>query len=281
MKTSAIQHSTVSIATLAALLTAGLLTTSFAGPGPDYSKDSKQTVTQTVADNPRWYFSIGGGTDFDYGVTDFSNKLFADLGGPALDIRSHSMSDVYDTNFYRIQGELGYVICPNLEIFGMFKYSAADSEPTRGSFLVLPPNGARAEIFDKWGNRDEYGGELGLRYFFLPKEARIRPYISIGGGATFVDSIDIKASLGDGTVLFNGGIYDSSVVGTASVLVGVEVAVARHFFVGVDAGLRYESTLSDNDRDLVAAGFIPVKPINDNASDRLYCPLTVYAKFRF
>lgn len=32
---------------------------------------------------------------------------------------------------------------------------------------------------------------------------------------------------------------------------------------------------------VLAAGFAPVAPIKTNAADRLYCPLTVYAKFRF
>ncbi len=263
---------------IVACLVAAPITSALAGP--DYSKTTVEASPQPVAD-PRWYVSIGGGTDFDYGVTDFSNRVFANLGGPALDIRNHPFDEVYDTNFFRIQAEVGYVLRPSLEIFANFRYSAADSEPTRGSFLVLPPNGARAEIFDKWGDYRSYGGELGLRYFFLPKEARFRPYISLSGGAASVDSIDLRASLGDGTVLFQGGFYNSSVVGTGAALLGVEVAIARHFSIGVDAGVRYESTLNDNKRDVVAAGFTPVAPINTNAADRLYCPLTVYAKFRF
>jgi hypothetical protein len=56
--------------------------------------------------------------------------------------------------------------------------------------------------------------------------------------------------------------------------------------VGADAGFRYESKLTPDDGDLDEARFdgfeFPrLNKLNDNAGDRFFCPVTVYAKVRF
>jgi hypothetical protein len=263
----------------ATLLTAGLLTCGYAGQ--DYSKGKNEVVQQQPVCDPKWYFSIGAGTDFDYEATDFFNSARALVFGGAvlLDINSHTYDSVYNTNFYRIQGELGYVLTRHIEVFGMFKYSHADSEVTSGSTATVV-GGPTFVLTDHWGEYSAWGGELGLRYFFLPKEARFRPYVSVSGGATAVDSINLLVVDNTGGTAFDGALYDSSVVGTAALLAGIEVSVSCHFSVGVDAGVRYESQLEGNDTDLVAQGYSAISNVN-NAGDRLYCPVTVYGKFRF
>jgi hypothetical protein len=269
----------------AALLIAGsLASAAYAGPSelPDYSKDKNPVVQQQRECDPRWYISIGGGTDFDYGATDFSNSVNALVPafGIGLNIKSHEYSGAYDTNFYRFQGEVGYVLLRNFEVFAMFKYSHADSQLTRGSTVTVLGGGPTFGLVDTWGDYTSYGGELGFRYFFLPQSVRFRPYVSIAGGATHVDSIDLSVHVvGDGTA-FKGAFYNSSVVGTGSAMLGVEIPLACHFSVGVEGGVRYESSLSGNDRDLINQGYSAVTKIN-NAGDRLYCPLTAYVKFRF
>ena len=263
-------------------LTSGFIISTFAGPAsiPDYSKDKNPVVQQTVCD-PKWYISIGGGTDFDYQATDFFNSARSLVFGGAvlLDINSHTYDSVYNTNFYRIQGEVGYVLTNHIEVFGLFKYSHADSEVTSGSTATVV-GGPSFVLTDHWGDYSAWGGELGLRYFFLPKEARFRPYVSISGGATAVDSIDLLVIDSTGSTAFKGALYDNSVVGTGALLIGLEVRVTCHFSVGADAGVRYESKLEGNDTDLTAQGYSAISNVND-AGDRLYCPLTVYAKFRF
>ncbi|MEY2525648.1 MAG: hypothetical protein QOE73_419 [Verrucomicrobiota bacterium] len=269
----------------AAFLTSGFLISSFAGPASmsDYSKEKNPVVEQQPVCDPRWYISIGAGTDFDYQGTDFFNgaRALAFGGAVLLDINSHTYDSVYNTNFYRIQGEFGYVLSRHLEVFGMFKYSHADSEITSGSTATVDLKGPVTFVLtDHWGDYSAWGGELGLRYFFLPKEARFRPYVSISGGATAVDDIHLLVVDDTGSTAFDGALYDSSVVGTVALLVGVEVAVSCHFSVGVDAGVRYETKLDGNDSDLIDQGYSTISNVN-NAGDRLYCPVTVYGKFRF
>ncbi len=66
----------------------------------------------------------------------------------------------------------------------------------------------------------------------------------------------------------------------------MEVLVTRCFSIGADAGLRYESKLAQDDGDLNRASFsgstFPnLNKLNDNAGDRLFYPVTLYAKLRF
>src|SRR5438309_202217 len=94
------------------------------------------------------------------------------------------------------------------------------------------------------------GGELGLRYFFFSKEMsqpwRIRPYISVAGGATHVDHIgDALYQSSNGFYSYapfiKGRLYNDSWVGTGAFLVGAEVPLSCHWLVGLDAGIRYAS----------------------------------------
>src|SRR6266849_97640 len=90
-----------------ALLSLFTLGSAYAG-SPDYSKGKNMVEPAPVCD-PRWYISIGGGIDFDYGATDFVNGFDGGLDntGLAATIRERSYNDVYDNTLYRIQGEVG------------------------------------------------------------------------------------------------------------------------------------------------------------------------------
>jgi hypothetical protein len=111
--------------------------------------------------------------------------------------------------------------------------------------------------------------------------------------ARLANSIDVRAtaanSLGGiaaGDVIYDGKFYGNSTVATGSLLAGLEVRVAGCFSVGADAGLRYESKLAGDDGDLnrvnlAGFGFPNLNRVNDNAGDRLFCPVTFYAKIRF
>ena len=78
-----------------------------------------------------------------------------------------------------------------------------------------------------WSDYNSYGGELGVRYFFLPRHACVRPYISLSGGATRVESINLTTRAATdfgpfsaGDVVFDGRFYGNSTVATGSVLAG-------------------------------------------------------------
>ncbi len=277
---------------LAGILAIAAIGPASAGPQPisDYSKD-KNMVEQAAVPECNWYVSLGGGFDVDYGGTEFMRQhvIPSVFGVATLRTPSISWDDAFDTP-YHIQGELGYALGQHIELFGRFTYDAASGQSTE-AYLSIARVGL--ELENKWDDYRSYGGEVGLRYLFLSRDARVRPYLSVSGGATRVDSIGVTVRAANnvgnimaGDVLFDGAFYGNSTVATGSVLAGLEVRVAKCFSVGADAGLRYQTKLTEDDNDLNQAslagfGFPNLNKVNDNAGDRLFCPVTFYAKIRF
>jgi len=267
--------------------------TSLAGPEPisDSSKE-KQVIEQKQVVECKWYVEIGGGADFDFGDTEFNrshslNTFFREVG---LDFDSHNFSDVYDTPFH-IKGEVGYAVSDYVEFFANFSYSAADGGSTSGGRFTC--FSSELSFKDQWDDYSSYGGQLGLRLFFLSRQSRFRPFISLAGGASHVDSIGLKmvatSDFGPfitGDTIFDGNFYGGSTVATASILAGLEFNFTHCFAIGADAGMTWQSKLSGNDGDLEKFNFERfnlggIHKLNDNAGDRLYCRVNFYAKFYF
>ena len=285
----------MSLATRLSLIATGafaLATTNlFAGPEPIVDVGKDKNVVQQAEPECNWYVSVGGGFDADYGGTDFvrEHNIPSQFGIATLHVPSTSWNDAFDTP-YRIEAEVGYALGQHVELFGRFSYDAADGQST-DAYLHIARVGL--ELENKWDDYRSYGGEVGLRYLFLSRDHCIRPYISLSGGATRVDSIGVTVraannvgNIHTGDVLFDGAFYGDSTVATGTVLAGLEVRIARCFSIGADAGLRYQSRLTDDDNDLSRATlagtvFPNLDKVNNNAGDRLYCPVTFYAKIRF
>ena len=258
--------------------------------------------------DPRWYVSLGGSVDFQLG--EFSEGVDETIGGFAdLHIVQRDYDDVYN-NWWNVQGEVGYVLTNHIELFGTFRYTHGESEIVTGSFLDFGQFGLN--FVSQYGDYDSFGGELGLRYFFTDKESRIRPYVSISGGATFVDSIGLHADsdfFGTVVNVYDGPFYSDSIVGTASALLGVEFQVIPcRFSVGIDAGIRWQSGLEGDDDAFAAFAnnvtmatanrgvnatnisnsgafqselATALSRMNDSDDFHISIPVTVYAKFRF
>jgi hypothetical protein len=323
MKTATLTKSCLcAVATASSLLTLGLCTPANAGPErlSDNSKDKVQMVQEPEA--PKWFISGAVGVDFDTGATNFSNgfhtlisvneaaaaavlSVFGDantsggfgrLNSVEIDIKSHTWDDAYEP-FFRVQGEIGRVFCNrHLEIYGLAKFTHADSETVTGSNVTLHFSNGDFEIpfTSRFSDYNAFGGELGARWLFCSPEHAIRPYVSVNGGAVYVDSIDLHTwtnVFGQSFDIFKDTFYDSSIVGTVSGILGVESRVTRRFSVGAEVGLRYETQLDGV--DLFASsglsgtsGFSSssdlnnLKKIND-AGDRLVIPVSFFAKLRF
>ena len=249
---------------------------SFAGP-VELSNDKMVQPVAPVCD-PRWYLSIGGGGEFNTGATDLQKSaIIAPTGVPIGEIRAHDFSDAYDVAFYRVEAEVGSVLTDRIEIFGQFNYAASATNNWIHRAVSINA-GSPTFLSVKFDDYNSYGFQLGARYFFVSKEARLRPYFSIAGGASHVDSIGAESALESSNVVVSRShFFDDSWVGTVTGLVGVEYSVSCHLAVGIHAGLGYSSTLTGDDTDLVG----PVSKSNDDVGDRLYCPVAVYAKVRF
>lgn len=250
---------------------------SFGGP-VDFSKDKIVQPVAPVCD-PRWYISIGGNGEFNASGTDFQNASVITLpnGFPIGHINSHDLGDAYASAFYSVEGELGYVLSDRIELFGEFRYAASASSNWIHRAGVINA-GAPTFIALKFDEYNSYGFQLGARYFFASKTARLRPYVSIAAGASHVDSIDAETGVEPTDfVVSRTHFFDDSWVGTVTGLVGVEYSVSCHLAVGINSGVGYSSPLSEDDSELHG----PVAKVNDDAGDRVYCPVAVYAKIRF
>lgn len=310
------------VLTLALLLSGGVLVNStYAGPEAISAKDKNPIVEVPTSCDPKWYVSVGAGTEFD-GGNDFSNGFeeFNDFGIITTDlhVKSRDYDDVYK-NWVNINAEVGYALTNHLEIFGKFNYTQADSQFITGSSLVIDspinpfsPLAIGLPFTSKFSNYESWGGELGLRFFFLGKQSRIRPYISLSGGVNFVDDIDLHVKsdfLNIDFTVYEGDFYDATTMATGTALFGLEFQVIPcRFSITVDAGVRYNSGLDGDDSDfssssssnsnmatflhenigtngssegLQQALLSSLSHLNNNGGERWSIPVNVAAKFRF
>ena len=286
-----------------ALVVAGsatVLTPAFAGPEPISAKD-KNPIVEIPTCKTTWYFTLSGGADFDLGATDINHARTEVINAPfpfiGAFIKQHDFNDVFDDVGYHVQGELGFAVGNYWEFFGLFKWEqVAANSRTQGSHLVidaLPFFFADIPFSSKFQDYNSYGAEVGGRFFFLSRQARFRPYISVAGGLTHADSIDITtyadlSSLGgpSDAKLFHGRYLQDTMIGTGTGLLGLEFAISCHVSVGIEGGIRYESPLDDDDRTFesrTALGF-PLgflRSINNDVGDRLIIPANGYVKLRW
>ena len=148
----------------------------------------------------------------------------------------------------------------------------------------------------RFDDYDSFGGEIGFRYYLLSRQARFRPYLSISGGASHVDDIDVTV-LADTTSFagpsdlsfFHGSFFESDWIATGSGLLGVEANLTCHWTIGVNGGAHYQSRLQENDSDLrrfrsflgTPVSTTRFRTVNDDVADRWTVPVTGYLKFRF
>ena len=311
----------------AVLLAAGVILTvatsppTLAGPEEISAKDKNPIVEIPTECNPRWYFSMGSGTEFDLS-NDFSNGLneFTEFEGGTTDLRikSRNYDDVYK-NWINLNAEFGFAITRRIDVFAKINYASADSQTIVGSELVIDsplnpfPFALAFPFTSNFDNYQSWGGELGFRFYFTSPESRIRPYISLAGGANWVDEINLRVKtdfLGFDFEVYDGPFYDESIVWTGSALFGVEYQVIPcRFSVGTNVGVRYNSELDANDsgfsedssssetgvgqfvqdqlggngssQDFENALLSMLSPLNNDGAERWSLPVSVYAKFRF
>jgi hypothetical protein len=188
----------------------------------------------------------------------------------------------------------------------LFKYAGGYGGRFGGDIDLEHFQGTRAfPIVNYFGDYRSWGGELGFRYFLFSKDTmqpwHLRPYVTLSGGATYVESIYVAPRyVADGydtyVPAFEGNLYGDSIVGTVAGMLGFEVPITCHWSIGVEAGVRYESelestdvirrTITDYDPDRATAESFHYR-VGDNAGhynsdgSRLYCPVNGYLKFRF
>lgn len=281
--------------------------------------DNSKSVPMMSQPEPeaRWYISAGGGAAFD--VSGTLNDSFRGtfplilIGSTTLKIRETDYSDVYNASS-RIRAEVGYALTSRLDVFGKFEYENAQGGTDSNSRIIFQggtgalanfiPGGAVGGVSNSsasfaidrhFNDYQRYGGELGLRYSFLPKTGHWQVFAAISGGASTVSAINNRSDInfGNGFVfqVYDGPLYNDSIVGTGSGVLGVEYAFTKNALIGVDAGLNYHSSLDGDDSGFNRSpGGLPaifgfnnysfLNGINDTG-ERWSVPVTGYVKIRF
>ncbi len=271
------------------------------GVSMDNSK-STPMMSEPAPECGPWYVSIGGGTGFNVGGTVLNGFNGSIPNTPVrLNLPEANYNDIYD-NSAIIRGEIGYAFRNRFEIFAKFEYETASGGSDSG-LLTIPTGGAAAleglplpapgpgglvgVISRSFGDYERFGGELGLRYYFLPRESRLNFYVAGSAGAAEVSGIDAHADLTFTTGLgnlsfrvFDGPIYHDSIVFTGSGVIGAEYQLIRCASIGVNAGVSYQSGLDGDDSEINRAGLSYLRGLND-AGERWSVPVTVYTKIRF
>jgi opacity protein-like surface antigen len=201
-----------------------------------------------------------------------------------LRIQARSFEDIYgEAATFGVEGAYG--LGGGLELIGALRTIQADEGQVQVGQAFVPALSASLPVIGRFGEFQALSLEGGLRQHF-DMGSGFTPYLGARVGVTQVDAIrasftvPVPAGVGaepNDIVLNAVRFYDDSTAFTLGLDVGANFELAPGFNVGVETGLRYQSSLEDDDRDI---GGLGLASINDEG-DRLFVPLTVKAAFRF
>jgi hypothetical protein len=191
------------------------------------------------------------------------------LGKPAT-IDSKRYRDIYAPDL-RLQGQLGYGIGEKVEIIARGTYYKADGTAVEGGTY----NGHPLFIFfDPYGEYEEVGFEVGLRYY-IASIGRLKSYVTPVAGARFLSEVLVSFSVPDaGTSVQNIPFNAESTVAVFGLDLGFTFDLGEHFFVGVDSGLRFQTAPKQFDE-------LPTLTGIDDSESRWSAPVVASIGVRF
>jgi hypothetical protein len=216
----------------------------------------------------RWNVTFTGGAALPAGGEFHEGGSGTVLGLPTS-VNAKNTGDVFDPGLGWRAG-VGYGVSSHVEVFGDFAWKRADaSELSVGNVASLDLRAA----FDDYTS---YGMDAGMRYHFTPGAA-VAPYVSALAGFRRVDAITGTFSVpAAGVTLRDTPFFDDSTVPVFGGDVGVLFAVSQRLGVGVEAGVRYHTDLSEIE-GLAGTG---LENLND-AGSRWSVPISGVIRFGF
>ena len=224
---------------------------------------------QDIGLEDRWTIAVQGGLD-----SEITGNVLSDVQGSLFDrevtIFQRTWRQTYEPAFRRGAVLIGFGVTPRTEIFA------------RGTFYEMKSPGLLAgsvegsDLFiTKLEPYKEYGVELGYR-FYLAWRTRMKSFIAPVVGLRFLDRILIEEAFSPdrNSAIFNVPLYEASTVFTFGVDIGFTIDLGSHFYVGLDAELRFQGKAS------AAETFPGLAGINDGGN-RLSAPVVLIAGFRF
>jgi Outer membrane protein beta-barrel domain len=172
-----------------------------------------------------------------------------------LEVRSNKFSDVYDTSF-QFGAELGYGLSESVELFAGLNYSKSEGSTANVGVTTVAALNASYDTFGTFGDLENFGLDVGARYFFAGD--RFRPFVGGSLGVVQQEALDATFTVPDAP---SGGITISDVnmfKDTTSLAVGLEGGMAMSLGERIDGrvsvGAKYIDGLKGEDTDLDSLG---------------------------
>ncbi len=192
--------------------------------------------------------AVQGGTQSDLSGKVLQGGKGTLLGKPTT-VNSKRYRDVYRPDV-RYQALLGYGITARLELVARASYYESQAVGVEaGSFngkALYAYVGQLEDPASKSSNLvqhpyKEWGGEIGLRFYFAP-QSRLKSFVAPVLGARQVNQMFISLSAPEaGSRVMNIPFSKSGTILVAGIDLGFAFDVTPHFFVGVDTGVRYQT----------------------------------------
>jgi hypothetical protein len=184
----------------------------------------------------RFSLAFQGGTQ-----SELAGDLIKGTTGTVFDkpvtIDSSRYRDVYSPDL-RLQGLLGYGIGEKLEVVARGTWYRADGTAIEVGTLE---DKVVYVLFDPYGEYEEVGVELGLRYY-IAAAGRLKSYIAPVVGARWLSATYITLSVPDAaSAVQNVPFQEEGTVPVFGLDIGFSFDLGEHFFVGMDTGIRYQS----------------------------------------
>lgn len=202
------------------------------------------------------------------------NTLNSNLTGTGwLAMRGTTWDEAYESAL-NVTVEVRYASTDFSEFFGALTYVQADASEnvTVGCLATTPPNCATT-LTGSFSDFRQIGLEAGYRQWFgfsLLGDT-IKPYFAVRGGLVHTDEIRLRVNAGAAGGLGNWRLYEEGWTAMIGADVGATYAISQNAEIGGEIGVRYTTSLSDDDSDFGALG---LANINDE-SERLSVPVSV------
>jgi hypothetical protein len=184
----------------------------------------------------RFTIAFQGGTQSELSG-DFIHATTATAFDKTLTIQSKRYRDVYAPDL-RLQGLVGYGLAPKLEVIARGTWYKANA--TSLEVGTLEDKKVYA-VFDKYGDYEEAGVEVGLRYY-IAAAARMKSYVAPIVGARWLSATYLSLTVPDaGSAIENIPFQKKGTVPVFGLDLGFTFDFGQHFFLGMDTGLRYQS----------------------------------------
>jgi hypothetical protein len=239
---------------LAATILAGLLAPAAYGAEGIQGRFSITFQVGTQSEVAGDLFKATSGTLFDKPIT-LDSKRYRDVYAPDL----------------RLQGVVGYGVGDKLEVVARGSWYKANG--TAIEIGTLEDKKVYA-IFDPYGEYEEAGAEVGLRYY-ISAAARLKSYVAPIVGARWLQATYITLSAPDaGSAIENVPFQKKGTVPVFGADLGFSFDFGTHFFVGMDTGIRYQPAPPQ-------ANALPGLEQMDDSDGKWYAPVAVSVGVRF